>query len=92
MKNIFSISEAKNKLPAIIHAVEIGSSVELTRHGKPVAVLLSVNDYNQMKKRGQSFWNALCDFRKTVASQGIAMDNPFSDGLRDRSDGREVIL
>ena len=44
MQKQFSISEAKNRLPSIIHIhyVEEGPYVELTRRGKPVAVLLSI--------------------------------------------------
>lgn len=32
-----SIAEAKNRLPALIRAVEAGEKVVITRHGKPVA-------------------------------------------------------
>jgi prevent-host-death family protein len=34
-----SIVEAKNRLPELIHAVENGEKVVITRHGKPVAQL-----------------------------------------------------
>ncbi len=34
-----SIAEAKNRLPELIRAVEAGSAVVITRHGKPVAQL-----------------------------------------------------
>jgi prevent-host-death family protein len=50
MEKQFSIAEAKSKLPAIIHSVEDGPSVKLTRHGKPVAVLLSIREYEQLAK------------------------------------------
>ena len=32
-----SVAEAKNRLPELIHAVEQGETVVITRHGKPVA-------------------------------------------------------
>jgi len=32
-----SIAETKNRLPALIRAVESGETVVITRHGKPVA-------------------------------------------------------
>jgi len=38
MQKQYSIAEAKNKLPAIIHDVEEGSIVQFTRRGRPVAV------------------------------------------------------
>jgi antitoxin Phd len=47
MERQFTIAEAKSRLPAIIHSVEDGPSVKLTRHGKPVAVLLSICEYEQ---------------------------------------------
>ena len=34
-----SVAVAKNKLPELIRAVEIGERVVITRHGKPVAQL-----------------------------------------------------
>jgi len=44
----FSIFRAKNELTQIIHAVETGPPVELTRHGKAAAVLLSLSDYDAL--------------------------------------------
>jgi prevent-host-death family protein len=34
-----SIADAKNRLPELIRAVEVGEFVIITRHGKPVAQL-----------------------------------------------------
>ena len=34
-----SIAEAKNRLSELIHAIEDGEKVVITRHGKPVAQL-----------------------------------------------------
>jgi prevent-host-death family protein len=35
-----SIATAKNRLPELIHAMEEGENVVITRHGKPVAQLV----------------------------------------------------
>lgn len=35
------ITEAKNRLPALIRAVEAGEKIVITRHGQPVAQLTS---------------------------------------------------
>ena len=43
MEQQYMIAETKNKLPAIVHAVENGAPVRLIRHRKPVAVLLSID-------------------------------------------------
>ncbi|MEI7783196.1 MAG: type II toxin-antitoxin system prevent-host-death family antitoxin [Betaproteobacteria bacterium] len=36
-----TIAQAKNQLSSLIHAVESGEEVVLTRHGKPVARLVA---------------------------------------------------
>ena len=33
------VFEAKNKLTLLLHIIESGETVEITRHGKPIAVL-----------------------------------------------------
>lgn len=40
----YSISEAQDRLPGLVHEVEGGIRVELTRDGKPVAMILSVRE------------------------------------------------
>lgn len=88
MENQYTISEAKNRLPSIIHSVEKGPSVQLTRRGRPVAVLLSIKEYEKLVHKNIGFWNALTNFRRQAGELCVA-DNDF-DGLRDRSSGRTV--
>ena len=89
MERQFSIAEAKSKLPAIIHSVEDGPSVKLTRHGKPVAVLLSIQEYEQLSKNKIGFWKALSDFRSKPEFEKIKITDADFDDLRDPSTGRE---
>ena len=88
METQYTISEAKNKLPSIVHSVERGPSVKLTRRGRPVAILLSIKEYENLLHKNIGFWNALTNFRKQVGELGIS-DKDFV-GLRDRSSGRTV--
>ena len=44
----FSIADARSQLPTIIHTVEKGDVTQLTRRGKPVAVLLSLKEYESL--------------------------------------------
>ena len=90
MEKQITITEAKNKLPAIVHAVEKGPSVKLTRHGRPVAVLLSIKEYRALHGNRAGYWNALKVFREKNKSVGISDQD--IDSLRDRSPGREVDL
>ena len=89
MAKQFSIAEAKSNLPAIIHSVEDGPCVQLTRHGKPVAVLLSIREYELLVLKKKGFWRALKDFRKVIEKEGIQITDLDFKGLRDTSFGRE---
>lgn len=90
VENRFTISEAKNRLPAIVHAVETGPSIQLTRRGRPVAVLLSIKEYEALRQNRVGFWNALKTFREKNRPADFS-DQDF-EGLRDRSPGRKVDL
>lgn len=90
MENQYTISEAKNSLPAIINSVEKGPSVKLTRRGRPVAVLLSIKEYEKLSHKRVGFWDTLAALRKQAGDIEIS-DKDF-EGLRDCSSGREVEL
>lgn len=92
MQNQFSIAEAKNRLPSIIHYVEKGPYVKLTRRGKPVAVLLSIQEYERLSRKYSGFWSALSAFRQNIQDEGIEISDMDFDSLRDTSAGREVEL
>lgn len=51
MTKSFSISQAKDQLPRIVHEAEAGGAVALTRRGKPVAVLISKAEYDRLQRR-----------------------------------------
>lgn len=53
MEKSYSIAEARNDLASIVHDVEGASAVELTRRGRPVAVLLSVEEYRRLAAGGR---------------------------------------
>ncbi|HDZ24552.1 MAG TPA: type II toxin-antitoxin system Phd/YefM family antitoxin [Desulfobacteraceae bacterium] len=92
MQKQYSIAEAKNNLPSIIHQVEKGSSVELTRRGKPVAVLSSMREFERLNLSNAGFWNSLMAFRQMLKSEGTVISDEDFEGLRDLSPGREVEL
>jgi antitoxin Phd len=90
MQKQFSIAEAKNRLPTIIHQVEKGPYVELTRRGKPVAILLSIQEYERLNRKYTGFWSAISEFRRKAENEGIEISDSDFNGLRDLSSGREV--
>jgi len=88
MKHQYSISDAKNQLPSIIHGVEAGESAQLTRYGKPVAVLLSLKKYNALKQKNKNFWISLTSFRNSINQNTQEIEGVF-DNLRDKSTGKD---
>jgi len=92
MEAQYTIAEAKNKLPAIVHSVEKGFPVKLTRHGRAVAILLSVDQYEKLSRKTEGYWEALESFRNRMKKEDILILDSDFKGLRDDSPGREVEL
>lgn len=62
------IFDVKNRLPYFIHLVESGETVQITRHGKPVARLVSEEAVVQEQKtEGQIFMDKLMEWRKNAS-------------------------
>jgi antitoxin Phd len=89
MSKQYSIAEARNHLPAIVHDAERGKPIQLTRRGKPVAVLLSIDAFERLSQSRPDFWSALQAFRKSRDLSDLDVDAIFA-GVRDRSPGRGV--
>ena len=92
MKDQCTIAEAKNKLPAIIHAVEKGSPIRLTRYGRPVAVLLSIEEYERLHRRRGGYWQALQSFRNILENENVIISDDDFNEIRDETLGRDVNL
>ncbi|MBS4095319.1 MAG: type II toxin-antitoxin system Phd/YefM family antitoxin [Sulfuricella sp.] len=86
-----SIADAKNHLPRIVQQAEAGETVHITRRGKPVAVLLSGQEYARLTEPRPGFVDFAKDWRKNMLAHGIEfpVDADFAD-LRDNLPGREV--
>lgn len=57
------IFEAKNKLPFFIHLAEEGETIQLTRHGKPVARIIAEEECAQ-KTEGEIFMAKVMEWRE----------------------------
>lgn len=88
----FSIAQARDSLTSIIRDVESGSPVELTRRGKPVAVLISLDDYQAVSGEKATFTEAYRRFQEKYDLTELGFTKEFFEELRDRSEGREVNL
>lgn len=91
MLKSYSITEAKNHFTELVREVKNDSPIQLTRRGKPVAVLLSTREYERLQKGKIDFWTAYLAFRERVEREGIELDvDEIYADVRDRSLGREV--
>jgi prevent-host-death family protein len=88
----YSIAEAKTHLTSIVRDVEKRSPVELTRRGKPVAVIVSIDEYRRLTTPGGSFWDALEKFRAENDLAGLGLGPELFDDIRDDDPGRQVDL
>jgi prevent-host-death family protein len=61
-----SVAETRRELPGLIHSVERGAVVEVTRRGQPVAVLVPVEQYRSMQVGERAFGAAIQDFRRVT--------------------------
>ncbi len=92
MPKRYSIAEARKHLPGIVHEAESGAEIELTRHGKPVAVVVSVSAYEQARGARPRFRQAYESFSRRYPLEEVGIDEDFFDSLRDRGAGRKVRL
>jgi prevent-host-death family protein len=89
MKTTYSIAEARNDLTGIVHEVENGKTVRITRRGKRAAVLLSEECYARLSAGRLTFSEA---YRAWKDGGTTGLSRSYFDELRDRSDGRTVKL
>jgi prevent-host-death family protein len=88
-----SVAEAKNHLPRLIHQAEHGEPIHITRHGRPVAVLLAAQEYSRLTQE-QTPQQGFLDFLETWRTRmAVEDDQPLSDNeidsLRDKFLGRD---
>ncbi|NJR58293.1 MAG: hypothetical protein HC769_05185 [Cyanobacteria bacterium CRU_2_1] len=76
----------------IVHDVENGASVQITRRGRQVAILLSVEEDNRLTVKRQGFSQALEQFRQELGMERVEIESEIFAGVRDRAPGREVAL
>ncbi|HEY4590087.1 MAG TPA: type II toxin-antitoxin system Phd/YefM family antitoxin [Thermoanaerobaculia bacterium] len=82
----YSIAEARDNFTSMVHEAEEGTQVELTRRGKPVAVLIGVEDFERLSNKKKGFWEAYQEFRRThdLVAADIDPDEIWGDA-RDSS-------
>jgi prevent-host-death family protein len=80
----FSIAEAKNNLSQLIHQLESDEAIHLTRHGKPVAVMLSEASYQKLANKNNSLYQAIQQWRNQL-DDDCALTEVELKNIRDES-------
>jgi prevent-host-death family protein len=85
-----SIAEARDRFTQLLHEVEGGERVEVTRRGRPVAVIVAAGDYERLAQGRRSFSEAYRAWREKYRAEelGIDPDEVWGDA-RDPSPGRD---
>ena len=92
MSRRYSIAEARSRLSSIVDEAESGIEVELTRHGQPVAVLVSHLEFERLLGKRQHFSDAYRKFLERHSPEEIGVEGDFAVSTRDRTVGRKVSL
>lgn len=90
MSKQYSIADARAKLPTIVDEVEAGGAIELTRRGKPVAMVISKQQYARLQAERPRFGDRYRAFLEQFELEDIGTD--AFQGLRQPGVGRAVDL
>ena len=90
MSKRYSIAEARSNLPAIVDQAEAGLEIELTRRGKPVAVVVSTRGLERRRSDDVRFSDAYHNFLKMYSLDEIGIDEHLLQSARKKDKGREV--
>ena len=86
-----SIADARRNLPRLIREAENGKTVELTRRGEPVAVLVGHRQFKRFSGNRRGFAAAYREFLETVDLSELDLDpDELFEGVRDKSPGRPL--
>lgn len=86
-----SVAEAKAHLARLLHDVESGEPVHITRRGRAVAVLVSETEYARLQQSADSknFWAQIEEMRADSSFEAIDYSPEELAELRAKSSGRE---
>ena len=91
----YSVAQARDRFAEIVHSLESQPRLEVTRRGRTVAVIISVEAYEQMQAAAAAaaapdFWDNYQAFRVAHDLDGLNIGPATFEGVRDRSSGREA--
>ena len=92
MSKRYSIAEARSNLPTIVDQAEAEAEVELTRRGKPVAVLISHRQLERLRSGRPRFADVYRAFLRKHSLREVGIENDFFRAAREKDAGRKVSL
>jgi len=75
-----------------VDQAEAGAEVELTRRGKPVAVVMSHRQLERLRNERPRFADVYKAFLRKHKLKEIGIENDFLQGAREKGAGRKVSL
>lgn len=84
--NAASIAQAKDQFTRLVHQAEQGEAVQITRRGKPVAVLVSAAEYQRLHSgpERRSFWDLITEMRAAPTFEPVDWPLEEVNAWRDR--------
>ena len=92
MARSYSVADARAHLPEILDDVEAGKDVQLTRRGRPVALVISPQRYEMLCSEHTNFGDAYRAFLGRHSPEEIGLEPGFFASLRAQDTGRRVRL
>jgi len=92
MPKKYSIAEARSNLPKIVDQAEAGAEVELTRRGKPVAVIISHRQLERLRSERPRFADVYKAFLRKHTLKDVGVEDDVFQAARERGTGRKVSL
>jgi antitoxin Phd len=90
----YSIAAARDNFPSLVHAAQAGAAIEVTRRGKPIAVLLALEEYERLiapHRGSRGFRETYLDFlqRNPDLVDNAVEPDEWPSSIRDLAPGRD---
>ena len=84
----YSIAQARDQFATLVREVQAkNKQIQVTRRGEPVAVILSVDEYERLmtQQPKQGFWQAYLEYRELWQDVPMDIEGDIWEGLRDKT-------
>ena len=74
-----TIANAKNNLSQLINQLDSNEAIHLTKHGKPVAVMLSEAHYQKLTQKRTGLYAAIQQWRSQMNGDGALSETELNE-------------